>query len=82
MLSYSPDGQKIVYNRIFRNFRSWKRYDGGLSQELYLYDFSSKQLAEIARSKGPVPIRCGTETPSIFFRIGRQAAERTCGPMI
>src|ERR1700716_2584603 len=33
MLSYSPDGQKIVYNRIFRNFRTWKRYDGGLAQE-------------------------------------------------
>jgi len=52
MLSYSPDGQKIVYNRIFRNFRTWKRYDGGLSQQLYLYDFSSKQIAEIAPFQG------------------------------
>src|SRR5579862_5239555 len=29
-LSYSPDGKQIAYNRIFRNFRTWKRYDGGL----------------------------------------------------
>jgi tricorn protease len=52
MLSYSPDGQKIVYNRIFTNFRTWKRYDGGLAQQLYLYDFPSKQLTEIAEFKG------------------------------
>jgi tricorn protease len=52
MLSYSPDGQKIVYNRIFRNFRTWKRYDGGLAQQLYLYDFPSKQLTEIAPFQG------------------------------
>ncbi|MBV8483724.1 MAG: PD40 domain-containing protein [Verrucomicrobia bacterium] len=52
MLSYSPDGQKIVYNRIFKNFRTWKRYDGGLAQQLYLYDFASKQLSEIAPFKG------------------------------
>jgi len=52
MLSYSPDGQKIVYNRIFSNFRTWKRYDGGLAQQLYLYDFASKQLSEIAPFKG------------------------------
>jgi tricorn protease len=52
MLSYSPDGQKIVYNRIFRNFRTWKRYDGGLAQQLYLYDFATKQIDEIAPFQG------------------------------
>jgi tricorn protease len=52
MLSYSPDGQKIVYNRIFSNFRTWKRYDGGLAQQLYLYDLATKQLAEIAPFQG------------------------------
>jgi tricorn protease len=52
MLSYGPDGQKIAYNRIFTNFRTWKRYDGGLAQQLYLYDFPSKQLTEIAPFKG------------------------------
>ena len=28
LTSFSPDGTKIAYNRIFRNFRTWKRYTG------------------------------------------------------
>src|SRR6056300_83998 len=27
--SLSPDGSKIAYNRIFRDYRTWKRYRGG-----------------------------------------------------
>ena len=30
LTSFSPDGTKIAYNRIFRNFRTWKRYTGGM----------------------------------------------------
>ena len=32
--SFSPDGSKIAYNRIFRNFRTWKRYTGGMAQDI------------------------------------------------
>ncbi|MCE9580101.1 MAG: PDZ domain-containing protein [Deltaproteobacteria bacterium] len=52
LLSYSPDGGTIVYNRIFRNFRTWKRYDGGLAQDLYTYTFATKQLTRITDWKG------------------------------
>ena len=38
LASFSPDGSKIAYNRIFRNFRTWKRYTGGLAQDIYIYD--------------------------------------------
>jgi len=41
LLSYSPDGTKIAYNRIFRNFRQWKRYTGGLAQDITLYDLKN-----------------------------------------
>src|SRR5258708_10026365 len=34
LLSYSPDGSKIAYNMIFRNFRQWKRYTGGVAQAI------------------------------------------------
>jgi len=26
---YSPDGTRIVYSPLFRDFRTWKRYEGG-----------------------------------------------------
>jgi tricorn protease len=46
-LSYSPDGKQIAYNRIFRNFRTWKRYQGGLGQDIYVYDFDSRKLTHV-----------------------------------
>jgi tricorn protease len=47
LMTFSPDGKSIAYNRIFRNFRTWKRYNGGLAQEIYTYDFQAKKLAQI-----------------------------------
>jgi len=41
LISFSPDGTKIAYNRVFRNFRTWKRYTGGLAQDIYLYDIKN-----------------------------------------
>ncbi len=36
LASISPDGKSIVYNRISREFATWKRYRGGMAQELWL----------------------------------------------
>jgi len=52
MMTYSPDGKSIAYNRIFRNFRTWKRYDGGLAQDVYTYAFATKKLTRITTWKG------------------------------
>lgn len=46
-LSYAPDGHQIAYTRIFRDFRTWKRYDGGLAQDIDIYDFQTKQLRHV-----------------------------------
>ena len=46
-LSYSPDGKQIAFNRIFRNFRTWKRYDGGLAPDIDIYDFDSRKLTHV-----------------------------------
>ena len=47
LLSYSPDGSKIAYNMIFRNFRQWKRYTGGLAQAITIYDFKNNSSEDI-----------------------------------
>src|SRR5437588_101381 len=41
--SYSPDGKQLAYNRVFREFRTWKRYRGGMADDVWLYDFESKK---------------------------------------
>src|SRR5215470_17821365 len=44
LLSFSADGTKVAYNRIFRNFRQWKRYTGGLAQDITLYDVKNNTV--------------------------------------
>lgn len=45
--SFSPDGTKLAYNRVFREFRTWKRYRGGQADEVWLYDFASKETTRL-----------------------------------
>jgi tricorn protease len=46
--SFSPDGKKLAYNRVFREFRTWKRYRGGQADDIWLYDFDTKQTTRLA----------------------------------
>ncbi len=43
--SYSPDGKKLAYNRVMREFRTWKYYKGGMADDIWIYD-SEKQSVE------------------------------------
>ncbi|MBT8107065.1 MAG: PDZ domain-containing protein, partial [Gammaproteobacteria bacterium] len=46
---FSPDGKKIVYTPIDREFRTWKRYRGGRAQDVWTYDLetsTSEQLTD------------------------------------
>ncbi len=52
LLTYGPDGHTIAYNRIMRNFRTWKRYNGGLAQQVFTYDLTSRQLTQITNWSG------------------------------
>jgi tricorn protease len=52
LTSFSPDGTKIAYNRIFRNFRTWKRYKGGMAQDIWIYDFKANHIEQITDYPG------------------------------
>ena len=47
--SFSPDGQQMVYNRFFREFRTWKRYRGGQADDLWLHDFKTGESKAIVQ---------------------------------
>ncbi len=36
--SWSADGKRIAFNRITREERTWKRYKGGMAQDIWIYD--------------------------------------------
>jgi tricorn protease len=48
--SFSPDGKKLAYNRIFREFRTWKRYRGGMADDIWVYDFATKKIENITNN--------------------------------
>jgi tricorn protease len=52
LATFAPDGHTIAYNRIFRNFRTWKRYNGGLAQQVFTYDFNTRALTQITNWSG------------------------------
>ncbi|MEO1320892.1 MAG: protease, partial [Pseudomonadota bacterium] len=44
---YSPDGSKIVYTPIDREFRTWKRYRGGRAQDVWVYDLENSTSTQL-----------------------------------
>lgn len=48
--SYSPDGKKLAYNRVMREFRNWKYYRGGMADDIWIYDPSAKKVDNITEN--------------------------------
>jgi tricorn protease len=48
--SFSPDDQKMAYNRVFREFRTWKRYRGGMADDIWIFDFNTKKIENITNN--------------------------------
>lgn len=48
---FSPDGRRMIYSPLFRDFRTWKRYEGGWAQNLYIYDLASNRVKPVAHSR-------------------------------
>jgi tricorn protease len=45
---FSPDGKKMLYSPLGRDFRTWKRYQGGWAQDLYIFDLATHDLEPVA----------------------------------
>ena len=73
--SYSPDGKKLAYNRIFREFRTWKRYRGGMADDIWIYDFATKKVEDITNNPALdiIPMWSGDR---IYFVSDRDEAKR------
>ena len=64
--SYSPDGKLMAYNRVFREFRTWKYYRGGMADDIWIYDPADKSVRNITNNVAQdiVPMWIGDE---IFY---------------
>ncbi|MBV9958680.1 MAG: PD40 domain-containing protein, partial [Acidobacteria bacterium] len=59
--SYSPDGNKLAFTPISNEFRGWKRYRGGQSPDIWIYDLKSNTSEQITntRAQDMVPVWLG-----------------------
>ncbi len=48
----SPDDKQICFTPVDREFRTWKRYQGGRATELWVYDFGNNSSEQITDFKG------------------------------
>ena len=40
---YSPDGTKLIYSPLYRDFRPEKRYSGGMANDLFIFDLKTNE---------------------------------------
>lgn len=75
LTSFSADGTKIAYNPIFRNFRTWKRYRGGLAQDILIYDMAHNTFERVPHTDATdtFPMWHGN---TIYFVSDRGADQR------
>ncbi len=50
--TFSPDGRRIAYTPISREFRTWKRYKGGRAQDVWIYDLDKDTAKRITDFEG------------------------------
>ncbi len=69
--SFSPDGNQIAYNKIAREDRTWKRYKGGMAQDIYLYNLKTDERKQLTDFKGTdrIPMWMGNK---IYFSSDRE----------
>ena len=51
-LSFSPDDSKMAFNRVFREFRTWKHYRGGMVDDVWIYDFKTEKTENLTNNPG------------------------------
>ncbi len=73
--SYSPDGKQLAFNRVFREFRTWKRYRGGMCDDVWLYDFDTKKTEQLTDDPAQdiIPMWVGSK---IYFISDRGKEQR------
>ncbi|MDH6356780.1 S41 family peptidase [Parabacteroides sp. PF5-9] len=68
--SYSPDGKQLAYNRVMREFRTWKYYKGGMADDIWIYNRDKKAVENITNHEAQdiIPMWIGEE---IYFLSDR-----------
>jgi tricorn protease len=69
--SLSPDDTKMAYNRVFREFRTWKDYRGGMADDIWIYDFKTGAIENITNNPAQDIIPMWAPNNRIYFLSDR-----------
>jgi tricorn protease len=71
----SPDGKSIAYNPISVDFRTWKRYRGGMNPDIWLFDLVNLRARNLTQSAAAesIPMWHGT---TLYFLSDRDQNKR------
>ncbi|KAB2924465.1 MAG: protease [Bacteroidetes bacterium] len=77
-ISFAPDGKRFAYNRVFREFRTWKRYRGGQADDIWIYDPSTRAVENITNDPAQdiFPMWSGSRIYFVSDRDGRDKNKR------
>ncbi|HUN85893.1 MAG TPA: PDZ domain-containing protein [Terracidiphilus sp.] len=76
LLAFNADGTEMVYNRIFRNFRTWKKYTGGMAQKLSLWNFKTHQYEQLTKDEWTDTYPMWTGGNTVYFVSDRGPEHR------
>jgi tricorn protease len=73
--SFAPDGRRLAYTRLFREFCTWKRYRERQADDIWIYDFDSKTTTNITNdpAQESFPMWAGT---TVYFVSDRDKNKR------
>lgn len=73
--SVSPDGRFLAYTPVAREHRTWKRYQGGLAQDVHRYEFATREDRRLTDFRGtdrlPMWVAAPGGEPAIYFSSDR-----------
>lgn len=52
LISFEPGGRRVALNRFSREFRTWKRYTGGLAQDIWVGDPETLDFRQLTDYEG------------------------------
>lgn len=72
-LSFSPDDTKMAYNRVFREFRTWKDYRGGMADDIWILDLKTGAIEDITNNPAQDIIPMWAPNNRIYFLSDRES---------
>ncbi len=72
LASIAPDGTAMAYNRYGRHVRTWKRYQGGNAQDIWIKDFQGGGITRLTDWSGSDQFPMWSADGHIYFASDRQ----------